>query len=116
MRFGPQRRWNPEVVYNKMMEIDGDTINLAFDRSEQAQARQPNLFFSKEAMEALERQMVMWVGSRMMRKYNQTGKAPQSIEVQVRVTLDGESQPFTLPVEFSVIDGDIRARIIRDRD
>jgi hypothetical protein len=86
----------------RMMEVPGSRISMVVERSEARQRERPDLTISADALQALLDQLGMWVGTRISRRFSESGEAPQEIEVEVNVKLDGRDDPIHETVKFSL--------------
>lgn len=70
---------------------------------------------SADALDALGRNMKMWVGSRIIRKWRSMGQAPKKIRVSVRVEFDDMSTDFGVPFfAWEVLDGARRDAVVAE--
>jgi len=72
---------NRERLWPEMMSVDGDIAHLVVERVTIQEGRT----FSADAMEHLHDQFIVWVGTRLMRRWEQTGEPPTALLVEVRV-------------------------------
>lgn len=97
------------VLYERMMEMDGEAINLVVERDNSAVIREPDLTISADALKSLESQMIAWVGSRMMRHWKKSGNPAHHIEVEITVRSHGllgvGVEPKVPPLKLRVVDG-----------
>jgi len=78
-----------EAAYAEMMGVDSPSITIRIERDADITLRDGlERGFSKEAMEFLHWQVSAWVGTRVMRAYDQTGLMAQTVTVDINVTLD----------------------------
>lgn len=95
----PAQSDNDEVMqqtYAEMMDTPGGGITMRVEREADVTLRDGlERGFSKEAMEFLHWQVSAWITSRVMRSYDKTGLMPQTVSLEVNVTLDTDGfHPF----------------------
>jgi hypothetical protein len=73
----------PEELWEQMIEMDGDAIELIVERD----TIQSGRTFSPEAMQALYDQFLAWVGTRLMLRWSATDEPPTLLVVEVKVTV-----------------------------
>lgn len=66
-----------------MMEMEGEEIILEVGRDTIQEGRS----FSEEAMEELNDQILAWIGSRVMRRWDATSEPPSVLRVEMKVTV-----------------------------
>lgn len=71
--------------YRAFMEMDGPTLTLEVVR----ETITPGASFSSEAMDALVTSTALWVGTRIMRRWNETNVPPTVVRVTVTVDVGG---------------------------
>jgi hypothetical protein len=86
----------------RMAEQPGSRASLAVERSEQRQREEPGRTISSEALVSLRDQIGLWVGTRIHRRWAESGQPPQEVEVEVNVKLDGSDDAIHETVKFSV--------------
>lgn len=92
-----------------MFDSPGSRATFVIERSEAKRRAEPDRTMSKDAVEALGLQFQRWVLSRLMRRWRDSGRPPQGMEVEVNVKLDGvEDEGLTFRV--IVPDGGHRQR------
>ena len=72
-----------EALWAEMMTWDTDEVELRVDR----ERRQPGRSFSEAAMEQLHDEMLVFVGTRVMRRWDSTAEPPTLLRVELRVTV-----------------------------
>ena len=72
-----------EELYDAFLEMDGSYIELVVERTRDQHGRS----FSVEAMEGLNDQVITWIGTRIMRRWNATNEPPTLLRVELRVTV-----------------------------
>jgi hypothetical protein len=78
-----------EKTYFEMLDTDGPNITMRIERDADVTLRDGlERGFSREAMEFLHWQVSAWVGTRVMRAYDQTGLMAQAVTININVTLD----------------------------
>lgn len=71
-----------EALWPKMLDMDGAALELVVERVQVGHG----VTFSAEAMEQLHDQMLVWVGTRVMRRWNTTHEPPSRLTVEITVT------------------------------
>jgi len=80
-----------EKIADEMMRTEGSTMAFKVGPSvEKAKREGPGATISEDAWEDLKDNLGRWIGSRILRRHNRTGKMAQEISVVVAVQLDGE--------------------------
>ena len=75
-----------KALMAKMLAEDGPAMDFEVSRTIDTQAIEGlGVTFSEAAMASLSQQMIMWVGTRIMRYGEQTGAMPQTLRVTVTV-------------------------------
>lgn len=69
----------PHEWYLRFMEVDGPSIDFVVERNEITEGKS----FSADAMDAVNQQMILWVGSRIMRAWEQRNEPPSYLKVTV---------------------------------
>lgn len=72
-----------EAVFDEMMKIEGDTMVFAVHRERDQHGRS----FSRESMDVLTAQVGVYVGTRLLRRWNATNEPPTFLSVEVKVTV-----------------------------
>lgn len=109
----------PESLYAKMLAEPGDTLALVTTRAPEAiiQQRDGDLAaISKEAFDELMENARMWVGTRMLRFYERTGRGAHNVTIEMKVSTTGPLEPGGEParvVRMSVVDGKIQLEALR---
>lgn len=67
--------------FDAMMSMDGQTLEFEVRRTEIDEGRS----FSEEAMTALVDDVTRWIGTRLMRRWDQAGEPPTVMSVIVTV-------------------------------
>lgn len=93
-------RLDPSNLYDRMLALEGDTIELGIDKPLDKISAQPDLMFSSEALEVLRTEMISWVASRMTRYWNKTGRPVRNLRVELKVSTT--TSIFETPVEPSI--------------
>ena len=70
-----------EARYLRMLQASGEELRLRVER----ESIQPGRSFSEEAMNTLGLDMMTWVGTRLKRRWDQTGEPPTLLTVTLRV-------------------------------
>jgi hypothetical protein len=68
-----------EERYFSFMAIDGPSMDFVVER----EALEPGKSFSKDAMDAVNQEMILWVGSRVMRAWQQRNEPPSYLKITV---------------------------------
>lgn len=66
-------------AYAAMMVIDGADLEIVMERK----TVDPGVSFSAEAMDDLGTQLMVWVGTRVMRRWQATGEPPTALVVRI---------------------------------
>lgn len=69
--------------YEILLDVDGNEIELTVEKLEVEFGRS----FSADALSGLHDQMIAYVGTRIMRRWNETGEPPTFVRVEMRVTV-----------------------------
>lgn len=93
---------DPREAVARMMEVPGSRMAMTVERSEARRRERPDLTFSAGALEALRNQLGTWVATRISRRFAEAGEAPQEVEVEINVKLDGRDDPIHETVKFSL--------------
>lgn len=72
-----------KMLWARFMEMDGTEIDLEVHRD----GIQPGRTFSAEAMEMLHDEMLVWVGTRIMQRWEATNEPPTVVRVSVSVAV-----------------------------
>jgi hypothetical protein len=104
------------MLYEAMMRCEGQTIELEARRDHEAVirggAREREASISADAMEDLVQSFRTWLGTRMLRHHERTGRGAHNIAVTVTVnTAAGPLEPGAEPpvrVQLQVINGRVR--------
>jgi hypothetical protein len=107
---------NREQLYESMMEAEGQTIVLSASRAPEAVvrggAREAEASISADAFEELVDSFRLWLGTRMLRHHERTGRGAHNVAVEVSVnTAAGPLEPGGEPlgrVQLQVINGRVR--------
>lgn len=106
----------PEALYEMMLETEGQSIVLQARRDHETVMRggerEREASISAEAMEELVQSLRLWLGTRLLRHYQRTGRGAHNVEVEVTVnTAAGPLEPGSEPpirVQLQVINGRVR--------
>jgi hypothetical protein len=91
-----------ELLAEEMMKMEGATISLEVGPSDEKLQREGRgATISSEAFDDLKDNLGRWIGSRILRRHDRTGKMTGTIRVLLTVTLDGEDPEAGEPVTFS---------------
>lgn len=71
-----------EFLWPIMLDMSGDSIDLEVQRNR----IEHGLTFSADAMEKLYDEIVVWVGTRIARRWDETNEPPTLLRVELRVT------------------------------
>lgn len=74
-------RREPPNEYEKMMAKDGPTVTIEVQREIVEEGRS----FSAEALDHAAWTAKQWIGSRVMRRWNETGEPPTACKITVTV-------------------------------
>jgi hypothetical protein len=104
------------ALYDEMMREEGQTIVLSARREPGAVvrggAREAEASISEEAFEELVQSFRVWLGTRMLRHHERTGRGAHNVAVEVTVnTAAGPLEPGAEPpvrVQLQVINGRVR--------
>jgi hypothetical protein len=97
----------------EILKLHGSELHLTVQRSEEAIERDGERgTISREAFEDMAEAMKAWLGSRLYRYWGNHDKGAHKVEIQLKVILDDESDPLTLPVklDLTALDGSSRKR------
>ena len=73
-------------LFDALLKLDGETMDFVVERSMETVNRDGlDVTISPEAMEALDFQMITWVGTRILRSGEEHGLMPQGVKVTVTV-------------------------------
>jgi hypothetical protein len=70
-----------EERYREMLRMDGATIEFRVERAR----IEPGASFSEEAMSTLNADIGVWIGTRVMRRWEATGEPPSVLIVRLEV-------------------------------
>lgn len=105
---------HPESVYQQLLDAEGDTLVLTGDRAPD-RVWSPEMHLSAEVFDALASQMRLWLGTRMIRHHNRTGKGAQHVTIEIKVSTAGPLEIGGEPprvVKLDVVDGKVQLRAI----
>lgn len=106
----------PGSLYESMMREAGRTIVLQANRDPEAVvrggAREQEASISAAAFDELLHSVRLWLGTRLLRHYERTGRGAHNVALEVTVnTASGPLEPGAEPpirVQLQVIDGRVR--------
>jgi hypothetical protein len=93
---------DPQEAAARMMGVPGSRMAMTVERSEARRRERPDLTISADALTALRDNLGTWIATRISRRFTESGEAPQEVEVEVNVKLDGRDDPIHETVRFSV--------------
>jgi hypothetical protein len=70
-----------QALFEVMMAIEGDEFDFEYSRGKIETGKT----FSEAAMQNLRDQMITYVGTRVMRRWEKTGEPPTALRVEMRV-------------------------------
>lgn len=70
-----------EVLWPRMMEMDGTDLEMVIER----ETVERGASFSAVSMEALYDELICFVGTRIMRRWDQTSEPPTALRVEISV-------------------------------
>lgn len=88
---------DPEDVLDKMMKTPGMEMGFEITRPSDSDLK---LTFSKDALNTIQAHISLWIGSRILRKFKETGLGARKLQVHVIVSQDGELPPPIDSVPF----------------
>jgi hypothetical protein len=103
-------------LYAAFMAQPGDTVQLEAHRDPVAVARDGHeSHISTEAFDRLVQQARLWIGSRMIRFHDRTGRGAHDVTVELTVRTTGPLEPGGEPVATArlvIADGQVRMEAV----
>lgn len=71
-----------QAMWLVMSEMEGDEIELLVERAREQRGRS----FSEDALEKLHDELIVFIGTRIMRRWDTTSEPPTLLRVELKVT------------------------------
>lgn len=111
----------PESLYGKLMATGGDTLRMEATRDPlsviRGGPREAQATISAEAVEELTQQVRLWLGTRLLRHVERTGRGAHNVALEVKVETTGPLEPggeAQSVLKLVAMDGRYRLEAIRD--